>query len=63
MLSTRDPPQKKRPTQTDREGLEKNVPSKWTGNKARVAIPITNKIDFKTEAIKIEVSKRILHDK
>ena len=32
--------------------MEKNVPSKWTGNKARVAIPITNKIDFKTKAIK-----------
>ena len=30
-LSTRDPPQNKRPTQTESEKLEKNNPSKWTG--------------------------------
>ena len=33
MLPTRDPPQNKRPTQTESEGLEKNIPSKWTGKK------------------------------
>ena len=30
MLPTTDPPQNKRPTQTESEGLEKNIPSKWT---------------------------------
>ena len=33
MLPTRDPPQDKRPTQIESEGLETNIPSKWTGNK------------------------------
>ena len=33
MLPTRDPPQNKRPTQTENEGLETNIPSKWTGKK------------------------------
>ena len=31
MMLTRDPPQNKRPTQTESEGLETNIPSKWTG--------------------------------
>ena len=34
-LPTRDPPQNKRRTQTEREGLETNFPSKWTGKKSR----------------------------
>ena len=34
MLPTRDPPQNKRPTQTESEGLEKNIPRKWTGEKS-----------------------------
>ena len=34
MVSTGDPPQMKRPTQTESEGLEKNIPSKWTGKKS-----------------------------
>ena len=34
MLPTRDPPQNKRPTQTESEGLETNIPSKWTGKKS-----------------------------
>ena len=34
MLPTRDPPQNKRLTQTESEGLEKNIPSKWTGKKS-----------------------------
>ena len=38
MLPTEDPPQNKRPTQTESEGLEENIPSKWTEKKARVAI-------------------------
>ena len=35
MLPTRDPPQDKRTTQTESEGLERNFPSKWTGEKSR----------------------------
>ena len=35
MLSTRVPPQDKRPTQTESEGLETNFPSKRTGKKSR----------------------------
>ena len=35
MLSTRDPPQDKRPTQTEREKLETNFQSKRTGKKSR----------------------------
>ena len=52
MLPTRDPPQNKRLTQTECEGLEENITSKWTGKKARVAILISDKTDFKTKAIK-----------
>ena len=54
MLPTRDPSQDKRPTQTESEGLETNIPSKWTGKKkkAGVAIVISDKIDFQRRAIK-----------
>ena len=53
MLPIRDPPQNKRPTQTQSEGLTKNIPSKWTGKKeAEVAILISDKIDFKKRVIK-----------
>ena len=52
MLPTRDPPQNKRPTQAESEGLETNFPSKWTGKKAGVAILISDKIDFKAKTIK-----------
>ena len=53
MLHTRDPRQDKRPTQTESEGLETNIPSKWTGKKkAGVAILMSEKIDFKRRAIK-----------
>ena len=48
MLPTRDPPQDKRPTQTESEGSERNFPKKQTGKKkAGVAILISDKIDFK----------------
>ena len=40
MQPTRDPPQNTKPTQTEGEGLETNIPSKWTGEKAGVAILI-----------------------
>ena len=47
MLPTRDPPHKKRPTQTESEGLETNFPSKMDREKkAGVAILISDKIDF-----------------
>ena len=53
MLPRGHPPQSKRSTQTESKGLEKNIPSKWTGQKkAGVAILISDKIDFKTKAIK-----------
>ena len=53
MLPTRHPPQNKRPTQSESEALETNIPSKWTGKKkAGIAILIFDKIDFKTKAIK-----------
>ena len=53
MLPTRDPLQDKRPTQTESEGMETNFPSKRTGEKkAGVEILISDKIDFKTRAIK-----------
>ena len=52
MQPTRHPPQNKIPTQTESEGLEKNIPSKWTGKKAWVAILMSDKINFKTKAIK-----------
>ena len=53
MLPTRDPPQDKRPTQTESEGLETNIPSKWTRKKkVEVAILISDKIDFKRRPIK-----------
>ena len=49
----KDPPQDKRPTQTESEGLETNFPSKQTGKKkAGIAILISDKIDFKRRAIK-----------
>ena len=51
MLPTRDPPQDKRPTQTESEGLERNFPIKWTGKKARAAIVISDKIDITGKAI------------
>ena len=53
MLTKRAPSQDKRPTQTESEGLETNIPSKWTGKKnAGVAILISDTIDFKKRAIK-----------
>ena len=52
MLPARDPPQDKRPTHTEREGLETNFPSKQTGKKAGVAILISDKVDFQRRAMK-----------
>ena len=52
MLPTRDPPQNKRPTQTECEGLEKNFSKQKDREKPRVALLISEKIDFKRRAIK-----------
>ena len=51
MLSTRDPPQNKEHIQTESEGLEKDIPNR-DQKKAAVAILISDKIDFKTKAVK-----------
>ena len=52
MLTTRDSPQKKRPTETERKGLEKYILSKQTGKRSWGRNIISDKIDFKTKAIK-----------
>ena len=62
MLPTRDPPQIKRPTKTESEGLETNIPSKWTRKKkAGVAILISEKIAFKKKGHK-KIPRRSLHN-
>ena len=48
MLTTRDQFENKRPTQTESEGLEKNIPSKWTGEKAGLAILRQNRLQNKS---------------
>ena len=52
MLSTRDPPQNRGHIQTESEGLEKDIPHKQRPKKAGVVILISDKIDFKTKAVK-----------
>ena len=52
MLSTRDPPQNRGHIQTESEGLEKDIPHNQRPKKAGVAILISDKIDFKTKAVK-----------
>ena len=52
VLSSRDPPENKRPTQTESEGLEKYYKQMDRGKKVGVAIFISDKIDFKRRAIK-----------
>ena len=51
MLSTREPPQNRGHIQTESEGLEKDIPCKQDEKKAGEAIPISDKIDFKTKAV------------
>ena len=50
-MPRRDPAQNKRSTQVESEGMEKNIPSKWTCKKAGVAIVISDKINFETKTI------------
>ena len=52
MLSTRDPPQNGGHIQTESEGLEKDIPCKHRPKKAGVVILISDKMDFKTKAVK-----------
>ena len=53
MLFKRDPQQNKGHIQTESEGLEKDISCKWRPKKkAGVAILISDKIDFKTKAVK-----------
>ena len=59
-LPTTDPPQNKRLTQTESEGLETNIPSKCTGKNAGVAILISDKINFKTRAIKRDQERHFI---
>ena len=49
---TRDPPQNKRPIQAEIEGLEKIFQANGQEKKSQVAILVSDKIDFKTKAIK-----------
>ena len=51
MLSTRDSPQNDRYTQTKSKGMEKDILCIWKFKKVGIAICISEKIDFKTEAI------------
>ena len=52
MLPTRDPPQDKRPTQTEVKGWKQIFQANGQETKAGVAILISDKIDFQRRAIK-----------
>ena len=52
MLSTRDPPQNRGHIQTESEGLKKIFHANRDQKKAGVAILTSDKIDFKTKAVK-----------
>ena len=52
MLSTRDTPQNKGHIQTESKGLEKIFYANRDQKKAGVAILLSDKIDFKTKAVK-----------
>ena len=69
MLSTRDPPQNTGHIQTEIEGLENDISSKWKPKESRSRILILVKIDFEIKAVKrdkeghyimIKGSRRIL---
>ena len=51
-MSTRNPPENRGRIQIETEGLEKDIPCKRDQKKAGVAILISDKIDFKTKAVK-----------
>ena len=56
MQSTRDPPENKRFTQVENEGVEKILSENRSEKKARVAILLSDKIDIRTKTI-IRVKK------
>ena len=60
MLSTRDPPRNKGHIQTESEGLGRHIHANRDQKKAGVAILISDKIDFKTKAVKRQ--RRTLHN-
>ena len=52
MLSTRDPPRNRGHIQTESEGLEKDFPCKQGPKESRSSNTHSDKIDFKTKAVK-----------
>ena len=62
VLSTRDPPQTKLHIQTESEGLEKDISCKWRPKETGVAILISDKIDFKTKAVKRDKERHYIND-
>ena len=52
MLSTRYPSRNKGHIQTESEGLEKDIPCKQRPKEAEVAILMSDKVNFKTKAVK-----------
>ena len=52
MLSTRDPPRNNEHIQTECEGLEKDIQCKQRPKETGVAILISEKVNFKTTAVK-----------
>ena len=60
MLSIRDPPQNKGHIQAESEGLEKDIPWNRDQRKAGVAILTSDKIDFKTKAVKIDKERHYI---
>ena len=51
-LSTRDPPQNTGHTQAESQGLEKDISCKWRSKESRIAIFISDKIDFRIKSVK-----------
>ena len=51
-MSARDPPQTKGHIQIESEGLEKDISCTWRPKERRVAILISDKIDFEIKAVK-----------
>ena len=52
LLHTKNTTQSQRQALTQSKGLGKDIPIKWTEEKAGVATLISNKIDFKLKSIK-----------
>ena len=60
MLSKRDQPQNKRSTHSERKGLEKIFQANGQVENTGVAILTSDKIDFKTEAIKRDPKEQFI---